>query len=184
MQKHVQNAAMDRYISSLEKQAKEAAEYGGFWQRTIQGGMDEEKNESNRRRELCRHNQIALRNQIEDNKIRRAETRKEIIHSDSMHSFPLFTETFISEDEVAQYRKDQKKAWREELDQQMLTNKTIRNVEEKKHTDVMIAKQAENITKMANDRGVERDRRTKQAQEMVKAWDRDVRLRSLKKAIQ
>merc|ERR1719433_2678540 len=35
MQKHVQNAAMDRYISSLEKQAKEAADYGGSWQRKL-----------------------------------------------------------------------------------------------------------------------------------------------------
>merc|ERR1712046_279353 len=98
MQKHVQNAAMDRYISTLEKQAKEAQEYGGNWQRTVQSGLDEEKNEGRRRRDLCQTNQIALRNQIEESKMRRADSRKEAIQNGSLRSFPLFTETFISEE--------------------------------------------------------------------------------------
>merc|ERR1719350_69020 len=100
-----------------------------------------------------------------------------------MHSFPLFTETFISEEEVASYRKDQKKALREELDQQMQTTKLLRSLEEKKHADIAVEKEAENLEKMMHERGVERDRRTKLSREMVKSWDRDVRMKSLKKAI-
>merc|ERR1711972_40639 len=184
MQKHVQNAAMDRYISSLEKQAKEASEYGGTWHKTVQSNLDEQKNEVHRRRELCQQNQLALRNQIEENKIRRADSRKEAIQNDSLHSFPLFTETFISEEEVSAYRKNQKKAWREELDQQMLTSKMLRNLEEKKHADIAVTKQAENLLKMNQDKGRERERLAKQAQEMIKSWDRDIRLKDLKKAVQ
>jgi len=184
MQKQVQNAAMERYISSLEKEAKEASADGNQWRKTIQGSVDMEKTEKARRRELAEQNQIALRSQIENNKSRRAEQRRSLTQDGSMHSFPLFTETFISEDEVAAYRKDQKKALREELDQQMETTKLLRGLEEKKHADIAVEKQAENLEKMMHERGVERDRRSKMSREIVKEWDRDVRMRSLKKAIE
>merc|ERR1712039_267055 len=145
---------------------------------------DLEKNESRRRRELCQRNQALLLNQIEENKLRRANSRKERIQNDSMHSFPLFTETFISEEEVANYRKNQKNALRQELDQQIYITKMLQNLEEKKHKDIAMSNQAENLVNMAHERGVTRDLFVKQAQEMMKSWDRDIRLKGLEKAIQ
>ena len=50
---------------------------------------------------------------------RRAESRREFIEAASSHSFPLFTETFISLPEVEEYERRRKEHWRLELDHQM-----------------------------------------------------------------
>merc|ERR1740122_872888 len=118
MQRHVQEEAMERYMKALKSSAEDAVQEKRVWGRTLQGNIDQEKGEKDRRRQLCEKNQKDLRNQMESNKTKRAETRKDYIEAASLHSFPLFTETFISETEVEAYNKRQKELWREELDQQ------------------------------------------------------------------
>lgn len=183
MQQHVQEEAMGRYVASLGHEAKEAVAETKLWGRTLQSGVDQDALENRRRRELCHENQLRLQEQIELNKVRRADTRKDYIEAASLHSFPLFTETFISETEVEAYRKRQKEQWREELDQQRMTNQMLRNIEEKKHYDGAIRRHHENVRSMVRERGLERERLHQQGRELVNAWDREVRLKSLKKAI-
>lgn len=182
-QRAVQDAAMDRYVAGLEREAKEHLADTKTWMSTVQGGMDEESKEKQRRRKLEEQNQILLREQMESNKARRAETRREYIQSQSAHSFPLFTETFIDEEEYERVRKRQKELWREELDQQMVTNNMLRNLEEKKHRDLAAKKLRDNLQSMTRDRGSEYERLANQGRELVSSWERDIKLKTLKKAI-
>merc|ERR1712183_568235 len=115
MQEHVMNAAMDRHIADLQKEAKTAVKQKEYYENKVRGGLDDERNEYLRRRQAAQNNQHLLREQMEENKCRRAEGRRDFIESASAHSFPLFTETFISQDGVAAYRKPQKERFREEL---------------------------------------------------------------------
>jgi len=183
MQAHVQNEAMDRYINSLQKEATESVRNKATWDSTVKGGMDEEKDELQRKREMCKKNALQLREQMEENKVRRADVRKGFIEAASAHSFPLFTETFISEDEVEAYRKRQKEIFREELDQQIVTLSAMKNLALKKDRDFAEQSRTANISNMSRARGVARERLVRQGNEMVNSWDRDVRLKSLKKAI-
>jgi len=183
MQQHCLNMHMDRHIKELEKEAKEAAHYNRHWSRTVEGGLAEERVEKQRYKELCEINQKQLLDQIETNKYKRAEDRRVYIENASSHSFPLFTETFISEEEVEAYRKNLKKAWREELDNQATTQKMLRNLEEKKHHDQALQKQAENILNMHGNRGKEKERKKVIANNCLNSWDRDVRLKGIRKAI-
>jgi len=183
MQRHVQDEAMERYVQSLERDAKVAAQERRVWGSTVQGSLDEEKKEGHRRREKERENQVLLQRQIEANKSQKAETRKEYIEAASTHSFPLFTETFISEDEVNAWRKQEKEKWREELNQQLVTTKLLRNIEEKKHRDNALRRNEESIANTIRERGIERERLQRQGRELREAWDREVRLKSIKEAI-
>jgi len=183
-QKHVQEAAMDAYIQGLQKDAHEAVKDTVQWRTTVREGLDEESNERRRRKMKEEANQALVKQQMESNKSRRAEVRREYIQNASAHSFPLFTETFIDIEEFERVRKVQKEQWREELDQQMLVNKTLLNIEEKKARDLAKKNHRENLQSMTKDRGVEFDRLANQGRELVNAWDRDVRIRSLKKAME
>jgi len=183
-QKHVQEAAMDAYIQSLQKDAKEAVHDTMKWRTTVREGLDEETNEKRRRRQKEEQNQALIMAQMESNKARRAEGRREYIQNASAHSFPLFTETFIDLEEYERVRKAQKEKWREELDQQMMVNKTLLNIEEKKARELAKKNHRENLASMTQARGGEWERLAKQGRELVNSWDRDVRLKSLKKSME
>lgn len=183
MQQKVQNAAMDRHIRALEHDAKDSVEDGHTWKRTVKGGHDQERMERINKHNLEKQNQNVLREQIEMNKARRAESRKEYIENASAHAFPLFGETFISAEEVDQYYKDQKKQFREDLDAQMVVSKTLRNLEEKKFSDNTLANNSKNVIVMNRDRDLERQRLVRQGHDLVNSWQRDVKLKSIKEAI-
>jgi len=184
MQQKVQDEAMERHIAQIGREAKEAAVDRNTWEGTVRSIQTTEQAEINGRREQCCRNQRGLQEQIEANKARRVEMRKEHIEAASTHSFPLFTETFISQTEVEAYRQKQKEQWRQELDEQMLTNQMLRNLEEKKHHDSAIQKHHENLSTVIKQRGRERHRLQRQGQDLVSSWDRATRLNNIRKAIQ
>jgi len=174
---------MDRHIRELERDATQAVTASHTWKATVQGGFDEENNERNRRRKAAEDNQNLLMMQMESNKSRRAEGRRDYIHACSSHSFPLFTETFIDVEEYARIQKAQREHWRVELDAQKVTNDMLRNIEEKKVRDLAERKQRENVSTMTKERGLVQSRIMRTDSELVKSWDRDVRLKTLRKAM-
>lgn len=183
-QKAVQDAAFERYLKTLQKDAKQAVVDGYTWTATVNGGLNEEQQEKVRRRELAQKNQNQIREQMENNKSRRAETRREFIEAASLHSFPLFTETFISLPEVEEYERNQKIQWKKELDNQIVTNKMLHNIETKKFQDAAAEAYVQNVKNMTKSRKAERKKFVNQGKELVGAWERDIRLKDLKKSIE
>lgn len=183
-QKAVQDSAFERYLQSLKQDAVKANMEVQTWKTTVKGGLDEEQNEKARKRDLATKNQQQIKAQMEHNKDRRAETRREWIEAASSHSFPLFTETFISLPEVEEYQRNQKIQWRAELDAQMTTNKMLQNIELKKFRDQAAADYTKNVKTMSNDRRAERERLVNQGKDLVHNWERDIRLKDIKKGIE
>lgn len=183
MQASVQQEAMDRYIMALEREAKESSSDLTLHRTTIQAGLDDEAEESRRRKEQAREHQLLLRQQMEANKVRRADHRREYIEAASTHSFPLFTETFISLTEVEEYRRKQKEQFRAELDAQKATITTMRNLADRKDHDLANSKISGNLSGMHQARKDERENMLTKRREMVNNWDRDIRLKTIKKAI-
>lgn len=183
MQEHVFNTAMDKYIKDLEVEAKEANAANATMKQKILDGLQSEKDEKTRARELAQLNQQQVREQIEENKNRRAHARQAYVEAASAHQFPLFTETFISQDEVDEYRKNQKVQFREELKRQQETQSVLRNMLVKRDREWAAGQLRQNIKSMTNDRSKERNRLKDQGDEMMRVWDRDIRLKNIKKAI-
>lgn len=183
MQASVQQEAMDRYIAALEKEAKECSSDLDLHRTRVQAGKDDEVEEKRRAKEQARENQYLLRQQMENNKARRADNRREYIEAASTHSFPLFTETFISLSEVEEYHRKQKEQFRIDLDMQKKTIDTMRNLADRRDHELANSKISGNLMKMHEDRASEHDNKMKVRRELVNNWDRDLRLRSIKKAI-
>jgi len=182
-QEFVFNDCMNRYIKDLEKEAKEAQIENEWVKQKIKDGHQAEIDEKDKRRKDAQENARQLQNQIEENKGRRAHTRKAFVEAASSHNFPLFTETFISQDEVDEYRKNVKKEFREELDQQHKMQQTLRNIIVKKDSLHAKAKIAEGIKKMAEDHANDHKEKRRKGDEMMRVWDRDIRLKNIKSAI-
>jgi len=182
-QEHVFNSAMDRYIVELQKEAKEAVVENSGQQMQFKEDVEFKKRESEKKREAAQKNQDLLRAQIEEDKLRRADTRKEFVEAASAHGAPLFTETFISDEELKQYRKDQKSRFREELRAQQETTQVLKNLCVKRDREYAETRLNENLHKMTRDRESERDRRRRQSDDMMRGWDRDIRLKGIKRDI-
>lgn len=180
----MQNAAYERYMQSLEKDAHEVVKDLNGFRTTVQGGFDDDMAERCKMRSAVEQNQVELMQQMESNRLKRADTRREYIQNASAHSFPLFTETFIDLEEYERIKKEQKDLWRKELDQQKMTNDMLRNIEERKARELSELKHRENIQTMTRDRSKEYERLAKQGREMVNSWERDVRIKALRKAME
>jgi len=183
MQEHVFNQYMNKYIKDLEKDAKEAAVAEKAQAQKIKDGLQQQLDEKAKARQLATENMRGVQNQIEENKQRRANTRKQFVEAASAHNFPLFTETFISQDEVDQYRKDVKVAFREELDAQHKLQQTLKNMLVKKDQIYAHEKQTMNIKNMQDSHKTEHEEKLRKGSEMMRVWDRDIRLKSIKNAI-
>lgn len=183
MQEHVFTQSMNRYIKDLEQEAKVAAVDNEWQRQKVLDGMQQEVDEKSKARELAQENQRKLMEQIEDNKTRRANTRKGYVEAASAHNFPLFTETFISQDEVDAYRKQVKIDFREELNQQQKTTQTLKNILVKRDKIYAADKQATNIKNMQDDHDFEHKEKLRKGTEMMRVWDRDIRLKNIKLAI-
>lgn len=183
MQEHVHNQYMNRYIKDLEKEAKEASVDNQWTSQKIKDGMQQEVDEKSKARRLAEENGKVVQQQIEENKNRRASTRKNFVEAASAHNFPLFTETFISQDEVEQYRKDVKVNFRAELDLQHRTTQTLKNILVKKDRIYAKDKMATNIKKMQDDHAADHHEKVRKGNQMMAVWDRDIRLKNIKNAI-
>lgn len=183
MQEHVFNQTMNRYIKDLEKEAKEAAVEQDWNKQKIKDGMQQQIDEKSKARVLATENGRLVQEQIEENKNRRANTRKSFVEAASAHNFPLFTETFISQDEVEQYRKDVKVNFRQELEAQNKMTNTLKNILVKKDRIYAQEKLVANIKTMQDDHKAVHHEKTRKGNEMMRVWDRDIRLKNIKNAI-
>lgn len=183
MQEHVFNQYMNGYIKDLEKDAKAAAIEEKAHMEKIKDGLQQQRDEKAKARQLATENARGIQAQIEDNKQRRANTRKQFVEAASAHNFPLFTETFISQDEVEQYRKDVKVQFREELEAQHKMQQTLKNMLVKKDQIYASEKQNTNIKNMQDSHKFEHHEKRRKGDEMMRVWDRDIRLKSIKNAI-
>jgi len=182
-QNHVLQEAQDRYLRALEQEATQAVQQNSIWSKQVQAGIHQEKHESHRRRELCQRNQAQILSQIEENKARATEKRRSYIEAASAHEFPLFTETFINEQELEEYRQSVKKNWRDELTQQKQTTDLLRNLVVKRDKEHAANRLQESIKSMQTDRHAELDRKMNERTQLRGSWERDIRLKSIKKAI-
>jgi len=183
MQEHVFNQYMNRYIKDLEKDAKEAAAESEWQQQKIKDGLQQQIDEKAKMRDLAQKNARQVQEQIEENKQRRAHSRKAFVEAASAHNFPLFTETFISQDEVDEYRKNVKIDFRAELNQQKQTTDTLKNLLVKRDKIYAKEKLDNNLKMMMDDHKHEHEEKLRKGNEMKRVWDRDIRLKNIKLAI-
>lgn len=182
-QSSVGNQALERYKRELEKGAREERRQNVLWETKVSSNLEDEKMEANLRKMREQRNQAELLAQIERNKVKRRDDRKEHIEIASLHAYPLFSETFISQEKVDTIRKAAKDQWREDLNMQMQTQEMLKNLEEIQYREQMTNMKNKHLLSMKRERGQEQDRLRRQGRELVSAWDKELQLKEFRKAI-
>lgn len=174
--------AMDRHINEMEIAAGDAIKEKKQWEMYIKQCIEEEKLDIERRRYLCRDNQSFVQSQMNHNERRRQEGRKTFIENASAHEFPVFTEPPANV--LAEKMKNQQNKMRTDLDHQVRTNNTLRNVAKQRERELEANQLEANRQEMAMLRELQRMKRDNEKDSLQNSWNREIRMKNIWKAIQ
>jgi len=173
--------ALNRHISRMEADAAKAISEKHLWEGHLERCNGLEQKDVEWRRAIARDHAEQLKLQMRHDEDRRAQGREDLLTHMNMHDFPCFKDA--PDSDVRAYLHERRANLKQDLDQQV----------EARNQMLQIAKQRENELSKNNIEASQfevnkiRDEDVaKKKQERVmlaKSWDQDVRLRTVKKAI-
>jgi hypothetical protein len=173
--------AMDRHISEMEQRAAMAVFEKKEWEGHIHNCLMQEKDDIGRRRALCEANSDFVKQQMAWNADKRKDGRKTFIENASAHDFPVFTEP--PDNELQEQMRNQQQRLRSDLDTQVRTNNTLRNLARQRERELEHNQLEANRQEMAMLRSLDKSKKDHQKEVLSMAWNRDVRMRNIWKAI-
>jgi len=173
--------AMDRHIGEMEQRAAVAVFEKQEWEGHIKNCLMQEKDDIARRRELCEANSDFIKKQMDWNAGKRKEGRKTFIENASAHDFPVFTEP--PENELQEQMRNQQQRLKADLDTQVRTNNTLRNLARQRERELEHNQLEANRQEMAMLRSLDKSKKDHQKDVLSMAWNRDLRMRNIWKAI-
>lgn len=179
---HAYKEAMDRHIGEMETRAAEAVEERDAWHSHVVGCLHQEREDIMDKRDRARQNQVFLQQQMNWGEKRRMNQRREDIEAASSHDFPKFTEP--PEKELKDFMHGQQARMRADLDEQVRTNNTLRNLSKQKERSLEISQIEANRQEMALLRDAERAKKAYDREAMATAWNADIRMKNIWKAIE
>lgn len=174
--------AMDRHITAMEARANEVVQEREHWQDHVQSCLEQERDEIQQKRMRGQQNLQYLRHQIALGEEKRKEQRKEDIISASSHNFPNFKQP--EDHEKRDFQKGQQMRIRNELDDQVRTNNTLRNLAKQKERDLEVNQLESNRREMAMLRSAERAKKAYDKEALATAWNSEIRMKNIWKAIE
>merc|ERR1719160_831028 len=121
---HAFQEAMDRHITEIESQAKEAVRDKEQWEGHLQRCLMQERQDMEWKRALAKENSELLQHQMAINEKKRADGRQKYIEGASAHDFPNFTDPPAQE--LKDYSQVKQRELKQELDAQVQANLKIK----------------------------------------------------------
>jgi len=174
--------AMDRHISEMENRASEAVGEKDAWQSHVGDCLNQERDEMQVKRSRAQQNQYFLRQQVQWREKQKKEQRKDDIVSASAHDFPKFTEP--AEAEMKDFTNGQQARMRSDLDEQVRTNNTLRNLQKRRERALEVDQLQANRMEMGMLREAERAKKAYDKEALATAWNSDIRMKNIWKAIE
>lgn len=174
--------SMDRHIGAMEARAQEAVSERETWSDHVQNCLEQERDEIQEKRERNQYNLHFLRHQMALGEHKRKEQRKDDIVSASAHDFPKFTEPVA--DEMKDFIQGQQARMRTDLDEQVRTNNTLRNLAKNRERNLEINQLQANKQEMSMLRNAERAKKAYDREALATAWNSEIRMKNIWKAIE
>eukprot|EP00929_Paragymnodinium_shiwhaense_P015276 TRINITY_DN123346_c0_g1_i1.p1 TRINITY_DN123346_c0_g1~~TRINITY_DN123346_c0_g1_i1.p1 ORF type:complete len:536 (+),score=159.60 TRINITY_DN123346_c0_g1_i1:174-1781(+) len=173
--------AMDRHIGEMESRAAEAMQEKAAWSRHVDDCLGQEREEITGKRSRQLENQHFVKQQKLLNEEKRKEQRQEDIIAASAHDFPKFTEP--AESDMKAFIKGQQARMRQDLDEQVRTTMTLRNLAKQRDRSMEINQLQANRAEMAMLRDAERAKKSYDKEALATAWNSEIRMKNIWKAI-
>jgi hypothetical protein len=174
--------AMDRHISEMEARASEAVREKEAWHGHVNDCLLQERDEIQVKRSRAQQNQYFLRQQVQWREKQKKEQRKDEIIAASAHDFPKFTEP--AEEEMKDFLSGQHARMRADLDEQVKTNNTLRNLQKRRERSIEVDQLEANRMEMAMLREAERAKKAYDKEALATAWNSEIRMKNIWKAIE
>lgn len=174
--------AMDRHISEMEARASEAVREKEAWHAHVNDCLLQERDEIQVKRSRAQQNQYFLRQQVQWREKQKKEQRKDEIIASSAHDFPKFTEP--AEQEMKEFVAGQQARMRADLDDQVKTNNTLRNLQKRRERSLEVDQLEANRMEMAMLREAERAKKAYDKEALATAWNSEIRMKNIWKAIE
>lgn len=174
--------ALDRHISSMEARAAEAMAEREAWSSHVSACLDQERDELQQRRMRAQMNLHFVKHQIAMGEERRKEQRKEDIEAASSHDFPKFQD--VPESERKEFNHGQQARVRNELDEQVRTNNTLRNLQKQRERALEVNQLEANRREMGMLRNAERAKKAFDREALTTSWNSEIRMKNIWKAIE
>merc|ERR1719157_400406 len=173
---------MDRHISEMEARAGEAVAEKEAFSGHINDCLLQERDEMQVKRSRAQQNQYFLRQQVQWREKQKKEQRKDDIVSASAHDFPKFTEP--AEKEMKDFVSGQQARMRADLDEQVRTNNTLRNLQKRRERTLEVDQLNANRMEMAMLREADRAKKAYDKEALATAWNSEIRMKNIWKAIE
>jgi len=174
--------AMDRYLTEMEIRASEAIADKRQWEEHLERCLQQERNDMERKKGLCKENSDFVQQQMEWNKRKFRQDRLSYIESASAHEFPQFTEP--ADAELRRVMKERQRQMRAELDLQCRTNNALKTIERNRERELEYAQMVANRNEMATQERNENNAKTMERETLTGSWAREVRMKNIWKAIE
>mmetsp|Transcript_24395 Transcript_24395/g.69945 ORF Transcript_24395/g.69945 Transcript_24395/m.69945 type:complete len:529 (+) Transcript_24395:74-1660(+) len=174
--------AMDRHITAMEARANEVVQEREHWQDHVQTCLEQERDEIQQRRMRNQQNLHFLQHQMALGEEKKKEQRRDDIVSASAHEFPKFTEPQAHE--MRDFVRGQQVRMRSDLDDQVRTNNTLRNVAKQRERALEVNQLETNRQEMSMLRNAERAKKAYDREALATAWNSEIRMKNIWKAIE
>merc|ERR1719157_361465 len=172
---------MDRHISEMEARAGEAVAEKEAFSGHVNDCLNQERDEMQVKRSRAQQNQYFLRQQVQWRESQKKEQRKDDVIAASSHDFPTFTEP--AEDQMKEFMNGQQARMRADLDEQVRTNNTLRNLQKRRERTLEVDQLNANRQEMAMLREADRAKKSYDKEALATAWNSEIRMKNIWKAI-
>jgi len=174
--------AMERHVQALEMRAAETVAEHDAWNSHVSECIVQEREDIMSKRYRAQENLQLLQAQMAQADERKKTQRKADIEAASAHEFPIM---------MGQAREESKKEittgmqqrLRADLDAQVRTNNTLRNLAKQRERAIELDHLENLRSEMTNLRSAERAKKSYEGEALRSAWNSDVRLHNISKAI-
>eukprot|EP00747_Dinoflagellata_sp_TGD_P164263 gnl/TRDRNA2_/TRDRNA2_183954_c0_seq1.p1 gnl/TRDRNA2_/TRDRNA2_183954_c0~~gnl/TRDRNA2_/TRDRNA2_183954_c0_seq1.p1 ORF type:complete len:536 (+),score=133.69 gnl/TRDRNA2_/TRDRNA2_183954_c0_seq1:74-1681(+) len=173
--------AMDRHISEMEEKAMTALKERDEWNSHVAACLEQEKSELSGSRTRAKENRQFIEQQMRFGDKKRKQQRADEVEAASAHGFPVFHQP--QEEDLVEFTKGQQARMRKDLDDQVRTNNTLRNLAKQRERQMEVGQLEANRQEMALLRQAERAKKAYDREALSTAWNSEIRLKNIWKAI-
>lgn len=173
--------ALTRHIGQMEADAAKAISEKHLWEGHLERCNALENKDLEWRRAIAKEHAEQLKLQISQDEARRAQSKEDFATKMTMHDFPCFREA--ADPDVRNYLHERRANLKQDLDQQVLSRIQMQQVQKERDRQLDLNNIEASQFEVQKIKKEELARRDQERAILAQAWDQDLRLKSVKKAI-
>lgn len=175
--------ALGRHIAQMELDAAHVMADKRLWEGHLERCNNLEQKDLEWRRGIARDYAEQLRLQIQQDDEKRVQLRKAHCTEESMHDFPSFKKPQALDADVQAFLNERAIQLKKDLDQQVESKKHMQKVQKVRDRELELVSTEASQWEIQSMRREETSKKALERGALVQAWDQDIRLKAVKKAI-